>query len=124
MLGCSLGFGGQGTVRNADYWRHLAQAERVTYVEGYTDAMRVVDQKFDALRAAAELLHWKNARRIFRKARRDMINTDIAPNELVEYVNNIYSDPEYHNLELVQAMRLAMMKRLPSASNNDIGGSQ
>jgi hypothetical protein len=124
ILGCSLGFAGQGAVRNADYWQHLARTERVIYIEGYTDAMRVTDQKFDGLRAAAELLHWKNGRMILRKGRRDMVISEIAPNELIEYVDKVYSDSKYHNLELVQAMRLAIMKSPTSPSNATINGSK
>jgi hypothetical protein len=120
ILGCGLGFAGHGPVRNADYWQHLAQPEKVTYIEGYADAMRLSDQKFEDLVAAAELLHWNNARRILRQARRDMMRAEITPAELIEDVNKVYSEPAYHNLELVQAMRLAIMKSVPSVSNSAI----
>jgi hypothetical protein len=121
ILGSSLALAGQSTFHNADYWEHLPKAQRLTYIEGYSDAMQVSVKKLDSLRIAAELFHWKGAKQIFGQAAREMMISGVRPNDLVHYMDKVYSDPEYHDLEVVKALQLAAIKGDLSASESCSG---
>jgi hypothetical protein len=53
-----------------------------------------------------ELLHWKAAKRIFGHADREMIISGWFRDELPCYLDKVYSDAKYHDLELVEAIQL------------------
>jgi hypothetical protein len=96
-------------------------SERLTYIEGYSDAMQVSVKKLESLRIAAEQFHWKGAKNIFGQAAREMMISGVAPNDLVQYLDEVYSDPEYHDLELAKALQLAAMNADLSTSKSGSG---
>ena len=121
ILNSGLAFAGQSAFHNADYWEHLPRAPRLTYIEEYSDAMQVSVKKLESLRIAAQLFHWKGARQIFGQAAREMTISGVRPNDLVHYMDKVYSDPEYHDLEVVKALQLTAIKGDLSASESCSG---
>ncbi len=124
ILSWGLGFARESSLHDGAYWNHLAQTERLTYIEGYIDAMEASVKILKSLRIAAELLHWKGSRKILTQVNREMVISDSSANQLMHYVNELYSDPNYRDLELVEAMQLAVARSDTSTSDSLIGGAK
>jgi hypothetical protein len=124
VLSWGVGLAGQSANHNGGYWKNLSNPERLVYIEGYIDAMQVSSKKLENLRVAAELLHWKAAKKIFGQADREMIVSRWSPNELMHSLDTVYSDPKCYDLELVEAIELVAIRRGTSTSGGVIGGAK
>jgi hypothetical protein len=125
ILSCGLGFAAQGSGHNGSYWSGLPQPARITYVEGYTDAMQTSIKKLQSLEVAADLLHWKGSKKILAQVARELNISGRSAEDLMHCVDKIYSDAKYRELELGTAMQLAATRGDPSsASDSLVGGAK
>lgn len=124
ILSWNLGFASESSLHNGAYWNQLAQTQRFTYIEGYMDAMEASVKILNSLRVAADLLHWKGSKKILAQLNREMVISGSSADELMHYVNGLYSDPNYRDLELVKAMQLAVARSDTSTSDSLIGGAK
>ena len=60
----AVAFASSNVSHDGSFWNRLNTTAKDGYVNGYSDAMRVSVGKLDVLNSAADLFHWKGARRI------------------------------------------------------------
>jgi hypothetical protein len=125
ILSCAVGFAAQGSGHDGSYWSGLPQLARMTYIEGYADAMQTSIGKLQSLGVAADLLHWKGSKKILAQVARELNISGHSAKDLMHYVDKVYSDPKYHELELGMAMQLATTRgELGSAPESRVGGAK
>jgi hypothetical protein len=109
-LSCALASAAQVRRHDGTYWKSLGNRDKTAYVDGYTDAARTDLGKIDQLKLAASLFHWKGADRILAQVARGLDVSGISANDLVAYLDNLYSNSRYGDFDLENAIELAAMK--------------
>lgn len=101
---------------NGLYWNELDRSAKSGYVDGYADAMQVSIGKLDNLTIAAELFHWKGARKIIRQLARELTVSDLKSADVVKRLNELYANRKYGELDLGSALQLLTMRAGERAS--------
>lgn len=96
---------------NGSFWNRLNTAAKDGYVNGYSDAMRVSVGKLDGLNIAADLFHWKGARKIIHQLSGQLAMGDkLSPDQAVRRLDELYSNQKYSELELGQALQMLTVR--------------
>src|SRR5260370_8358401 len=96
----AVAFASSNVNDNGSFWNRLNNAAKDGYVNGYSDAMRVSVGKLDVLNSAADLFHWKGARRIIHQLSGQLSMGDVSPNQAVKRLDDVYSNHKYRHLHL------------------------
>jgi hypothetical protein len=91
---------------NGTFWNRLTGDGKSGYVNGYNDAMQVSVGKLDSLTIAADLFHWKGARKIIHQLSRELSLSDVTTAEAVKRLNALYASSKYSELDLGSALQL------------------
>jgi hypothetical protein len=95
---------------NGLYWGRLDPSAKSGYVNGYADAMQVSVGKLDNLTVAAELFHWKGAKKIIRQLSSELSVAELKPDDVVHRLNDLYANRKYSELDLGSAVQLLTMR--------------
>lgn len=95
---------------NGIFWSKLSDPAKLGYVDGYGDAMQVSLGKLDSLRIAADLFHWKGARRVIRQLSTELSLSGLTTHRVVARLNRLYANPKYSQLDLGSALQLITFK--------------
>jgi hypothetical protein len=106
LASCGLAFASSGLGHNGIFWNKLSAPAKDGYVNGYSDAMKVSVGQLDSLQIAADMFHWKGARKFIKQLSRELSMADLTPNQAVDRLNELYSNPKYSELDLGQALQL------------------
>jgi hypothetical protein len=98
-----------GLDHNGDFWNGMNGAGKTSYVNGYNDAMQVSVGKLDSLTIAADLFHWKGARKIIHQLDNEMSTSDLTTQEIVHRLDTIYANSKYSELDLGSAFELLLV---------------
>src|SRR5262249_26073940 len=109
-LGGVLASAGQPGRHDGMFWKGLASHDKTAYVTGYSDAARASLSKFDQLKVAAALFHWKDAIKVLDQVSRGMDLSNLPANDLVAYLDSLYSNSRYGDFEVANAIELAVMR--------------
>jgi hypothetical protein len=101
------------------YWSRLENKDKVAYVAGYGDAMQTSLGKLDSLRLAAGVFHWKGADKALRQVVRELDTSRLPADELVGYLNGLYSNPRYGDFNVATALELAAMRGIDPKTPSD-----
>jgi hypothetical protein len=110
ILCWTASFAATGFDHNGLFWNGLSNAGKTGYVDGYNDAMRVSIGKLDSLTIAAELFHWKGARKIIHQLAKEMSTSDLTADEVVRRLDALYSNSKYSELDLGSALELLVVR--------------
>lgn len=114
LLGClaswTFAVAAAGTRHDGGFWNQLDLSAKDGYVNGYSDAMSVSVAKLDSLTVAADLFHWKGARKIIKQLSRELAMHDLRPTELVKRLDELYSNQKYSELDLGSALQLVTIR--------------
>src|SRR6267142_256180 len=92
------------------FWNRPHPAAKDGYVNGYSDAMRVSIGKLDGLNIAADLFHWKGARKIIHQLSGQLSMNDVSSVQAVKQLDDLYSNQKYSELDLGQALQLLTIR--------------
>jgi hypothetical protein len=115
-LSCALASAAQVARHDGAFWKGLGQPDKTAYVAGYSDAAHASLGKLDQLKVAAGLFHWKGAGKILNQVARGLDLSDLPPQDLVAYLDNVYSNSQYGDFDLANAIELAAMRGAGSKS--------
>lgn len=101
----AVAFASPGVNHNGGFWNRLNNAAKDGYVNGYSDAMRVSVGKLEVLNSAADLFHWKGARRIIHQLSGQLSMGEVAPEKAVKRLDDLYSNQKYSELDLGEALQ-------------------
>jgi len=110
LAGWVVAVGATVVEHNGIYWGQLNTAGKSGYVTGYADAMQVSVGKLDNLTVAAELFHWKGAKKIIRQLGTELSVSAFKPDEVVKRLDDLYSNRKYSELDLSSAVQLLTMR--------------
>jgi len=110
LAGWVVAVGATVAEHNGLYWGRLNPAAKSGYVNGYADAMQVSVGKLDNLTVAAELFHWKGAKKIIRQLGSELSVSEFKPDEVVKRLDDLYSNRKYSELDLGSAVQLLTMR--------------
>ena|SRR5579885_259786 len=108
-------FASPGIGHNGMFWNRLSQAAKDGYINGYSDAMKVSVRQLDILQYAADMFHWKGARRIIGEITRDLSMSDLSPEVAVKHLDELYSNQKYSELELGEALQMLAVRAKATA---------
>jgi hypothetical protein len=100
----AVAFASSNVSHNGSFWNRLNGTAKDGYVNGYSDAMRVSVGKLDVLNSAADLFHWKGARRIIHQLS-GQLSMDMSSNQAVKRLDDLYSNQNYSELDLGEALQ-------------------
>jgi hypothetical protein len=106
VVSCGVGMAAPSFDHNGIFWTKLSNPAKTGYINGYGDAMQVSVGKLDSLTIAADLFHWKGANKIIRQLSRELSTSELTPEQAVNKLDKLYSNPKYSELELGQALQL------------------
>ncbi len=109
-LTCAVASATQVSRHDGLFWKGLGTPDKTAYVAGYSDAMHSSLGKLDNLRVAAALFHWKGAGKILGQVARGLDMSGLAPEKVVAYLNNVYSNPRYGDFDVTMAIEAATMR--------------
>jgi len=95
---------------NGIFWNKLSSSAKDGYVNGYSDAMKVSVAKLDSLTIAADMFHWKGARKIISQLSGQLSMKDLASDQAVKRLDALYSNQKYSELDLGQALQLLNLR--------------
>jgi hypothetical protein len=110
IASCGLAFAAANYDHNGVFWGRLDGSAKQGYVTGYADAMQVSTGKLDNLTVAAELFHWRGARKIINQLSHELVVSDVQTADVVARLNELYSNRKYSDLDLGSAMQLLTMR--------------
>jgi hypothetical protein len=114
----AVAFASSNVSHNGSFWNRLNSTAKDGYVNGYSDAMRVSVGKLDVLNSAADLFHWKGARRIIHQLS-GQLSMDMSSNQAVKRLDDLYSNQNYSELDLGEALQTLSIRAnetaMPSA---------
>jgi len=110
LAGWVVAVGATVAEHNGLYWGRLNPAAKSGYVNGYTDAMQVSVGKLDNLTVAADLFHWKGAKKIIRQLGSELSVSEFKPDDVVKRLDELYSNRKYSELDLGSAVQLLTMR--------------
>jgi len=111
----ALATGGVGLAANAvehngAFWRQLSAPAKVSYVAGYRDAMNVSVGKLDDLKIAANIFHWRGAKKILGQIDRELSDGGLTSDAAVRQLDSLYANPKYAELDLGQALEFLAVR--------------
>ena len=109
-LTCAVASATQVSRHDGLFWKGLGTPDKSAYVAGYSDAMHTSLGKLDNLKVAAALFHWKGAGKILGQVARGLDISGLAPEKVVAYLNNVYSNPRYGDFDVAMAIEAATMR--------------
>lgn len=109
-LTCAVASATQLSRHDGLFWKGLGNQDKTAYVAGYSDAMHTSLGKLDNLRVAAALFHWKGAGKILGQVERGLDLSDLPPEHLISYLDNVYSNPRYGDFNVTMAIEAATMR--------------
>ena len=101
----AVAFASASVNHNGGFWHKLNNAAKDGYVNGYSDAMRVSVGKLEVLNSAADLFHWKGARRIIHQLSGQLSMGEVTPDQAVKRLDDLYSNQKYSELDLGEALQ-------------------
>jgi hypothetical protein len=111
----AVAFASSGSRHDGSFWNKLNTSAKDGYVNGYSDAMNVSVGKLDSLTIAADLFHWKGARKIIRQVSKELSITDLTANDVVKRLDELYSNQKYSELDLGSALQLVTIRARETA---------
>jgi hypothetical protein len=117
-LGCALASAAQLVRHDGVFWKALDKQDKAAYIDGYSDAASLSLGKLDQLKVAADLFHWKGANKILDQLKRGLDLSGLPAHDLALYLDNVYSNPQYSDFDVANAIELAVMRDIvakPSA---------
>ncbi len=117
LAGWAVALGATVVEHNGVYWGRLGPAAKSGYVNGYADAMQVSEGKLDNLTVAADLFHWKGAKKIIRQLSRELSVSGLKPEDVVKRLDDLYSNRKYSELDLGSAVQLLTMRSIEPEEN-------
>ncbi|MGH7907758.1 MAG: hypothetical protein ACREP6_14135 [Candidatus Binataceae bacterium] len=105
---------------NGLFWNRLSTQAKSGYVDGYSDAMQLSVGKLDSLTIAADLFHWKGARKIIGQLSRELSMNGLSNSDAINRLNHLYSNQRYSELDLGSALELLTV-RVPQKANPPAG---
>jgi hypothetical protein len=117
----ALAFASTDIAHNGSFWNRLNGSAKDGYASGYRDAMIVSVNKLDGLNVAADLFHWKGARKIIHELSHQLSLAELTPTETVKSLDQFYSNQEYSELDIGQALQALSVRvgqtAIPPAKN-------
>jgi len=111
----AVAFAATGSRHDGSFWNKLNTSAKDGYVNGYSDAMNVSVGKLESLTIAADLFHWKGARKIIRQVSKELSITDLTANDIVKRLDELYSNRKYSELDLGSALQLVTIRARETA---------
>ncbi len=111
----AIAFASSDVTHNGNFWNKLNTSAKDGYVSGYSDAMRVSTAKLDELNVAADVFHWKGARKIIQQLSNQLSTADMSSDQAVKQLDSLYSNQKYSELDLGQALQLLMIRARQTA---------
>ncbi|MGH7947888.1 MAG: hypothetical protein ACREQF_01500, partial [Candidatus Binataceae bacterium] len=71
--------------------------------------------KLDSLTIAADLFHWKGARKIIRQLSKELALNDMGAKDVVKRLDELYSNQKYSELDLGSALQLVTIRARETA---------
>jgi hypothetical protein len=109
-LGCALASAATVTRHDGEFWKALRGPDKTAYVDGYHDAAQASLGKLDQLKVAASLFRWKGADKILAQLMRGLDLSGLSEDGLVAYLDSVYSNPQYGDFDVANAIELATMR--------------
>ncbi len=106
----ALAFASSSVSHDGSFWNRLNNTAKDGYVNGYSDAMRVSVGKLDGLNIAADLFHWKGARKIIHQLSGQLSMGGVSPNKAIKQLDELYSNQNYSELDLGQALQMLTIR--------------
>ena len=126
-LTCAAASATQMSHHDGLFWKGLGNQDKTAYVNGYSDAMHTSLGKLDNLKVAAALFHWKGSGKILNQVARGLDMSGLAPERVVAYLNNVYTNPRYGDFDVAMAIEAATMRGIdlkpPSDSTSSTGAA-
>ncbi|HUO06554.1 MAG TPA: hypothetical protein VMU16_15270 [Candidatus Binataceae bacterium] len=116
MVSCAVAFAATDANHNGDFWKHLTHSAKSGYVNGYSDAMTVSVAKLDELNVAADMFHWKGARKIIRQLSKQLSMNELTPEQAVQRLDELYSNQKYSELDLGSAIQALTIRASETAT--------
>jgi hypothetical protein len=113
----AIAFASSNVSHNGSFWNRLNGTAKDGYVNGYSDAMRVSVGKLDVLNSAADLFHWKGARRIIHQLS-GQLAMDMSSNQAVKRLDDLYSNQKYSEVDLGEALQTLSIRANETAMPN------
>jgi hypothetical protein len=118
----AVAFASTNVSHNGSFWNRLNGTAKGGYVNGYSDAMQVSVGKLDGLNVAADLFHWKGARKIIHQLSGQLaMGEKLTPEQAVKRLDELYSNQKYSELDLGQALQMLTIRAnetaVPETSN-------
>ncbi|HKN01685.1 MAG TPA: hypothetical protein VJX23_14305 [Candidatus Binataceae bacterium] len=110
LVSWAVAFAASGVGHNGMFWNKLNDSAKDGYINGYSDAMKVSVGQLDSLTIAADMFHWKGARKIIGQLSRELSMADLSPNDAVKRLDSLYSNQKYSELDLGQALQLLTLR--------------
>jgi len=95
---------------NGNFWNRLNGSAKDGYVNGYSDAMKVSVGQLDNLANAADIFHWKGARKIIGQVRNELSMADMSSESTIKRLDELYSNQKYTELDLGQALQVLTLR--------------
>ena len=115
MASVALAFASSDITHNGSFWNRLNLSAKDGYVNGYSDAMRVSAAKLDQLNVAADVFHWKGARKIIHQLTDQLSTNELTPKQAVNQLDSLYSNQKYSELDLGQALQVLTLRARQTA---------
>ena len=96
----AVAFASSNVSHDGSFWNRLNNTAKDGYVNGYSDAMRVSIGKLDGLNIAADLFHWKGARKIIHQLSGQLSMGEVSSGKAVRQLDELYSNQKYSELDL------------------------
>lgn len=111
----ALAFASSDITHNGTFWNALNGSAKDGYVVGYSDAMRVSAAKLDQLNVAADVFHWKGARKIIHQLTDQLSTNDLSTSQAVRQLDSLYANQKYSELDLGQALQVLTVRAKQTA---------
>lgn len=115
MASWAVAFASSNVSHNGSFWNRLNATAKDGYVNGYSDAMRVSVGKLNVLNSAADLFHWKGARRIIHQLSGQLSMEDVSANQAVKRLDDLYSNQKYSELDIGEALQTLSIRASETA---------
>ncbi|MGH7865826.1 MAG: hypothetical protein ACREQB_12605 [Candidatus Binataceae bacterium] len=111
----AIAFGASNAQHDGSFWNRLNTSAKDGYVHGYSDALNVSVAKLDSLTIAADLFHWKGARKIIRQLSKELSLNDLGARDVVKRLDELYANQKYSELDLGSALQLVTIRARETA---------
>jgi hypothetical protein len=115
LASCAIAFASSSAMHNGSFWKRLNRTAKDGYINGYSDAMRVSVAKLDDLNAAADLFHWRGARKIIGQLSRQLSTNQLTSEQTIQRLDELYSNNQYSELDLGSAIQTLMIRASETA---------